>query len=474
MPVKTIRFYTLALVIFDVLAVLAAFVLAYIVRVQLDSRPLVNQISAYDFFTTFVQLTPFWIVTLWSLGLYSPAVYQKRLTEIGKLLMASFIGVLLIIGYDYVVAQPVFPARLVPVYAGVATFLFLVLGREVLRLMRDIAYYFNRGVQRVMVIGTGDATKDIIENISNTRRSGYRVVATVGTKFNNSIDHYSSLTNALQDLKRLGVDTIIQTDLYDKAERNQLIMGAAQERHISYSFIPGEAEFYSGKNQIDVFLGYPIIAVHQTPLVGWGEVVKRIFDIVATVVTLPLWGTLLLLVALLQKLLNPGPIFYKSDRMTRYSKHFKLLKFRSMGREYGKKDAAEEFRDMGRKDLAREYDKYRKVEHDPRITRFGRFIRATSLDELPQLINVLKGDLSLVGPRPILPQEIKLYQGRGSLLHSVKSGLTGLWQVSGRSDLPFEKRVELELYYAQNWSFWLDIKILFKTIGVVLFRSGAK
>jgi exopolysaccharide biosynthesis polyprenyl glycosylphosphotransferase len=474
MPVKTIRFYTLALIAFDILAVLAAFVLAYVLRVQLDDRPLVNQIEFLDFFTTFVQLTPFWLITLWGLGLYSPSVYQKRLTEIGKLLVGSFIGVLLIIGYDYVIDEPIFPARLVAVYAGVATFLFLVFGRELLRLLRDIAYFFDRGIQRVMIIGRGDATMDIIENLNNTRRSGYRVVATVGTRYGDSITHYTSLTTALQDLERLRVDTIIQTDLYDKAERNQLIMGAAQERHISYSFIPGEAEFYSGKNQIDVFLGYPIIAVHQTPLVGWGELVKRIFDIIMTVITLPLWGGLLLVVAVLQKVFNPGPIFYKSARMTRYSKHFQLYKFRSMGRQYGKRDAADEFRAMGREDLAEEYEKHRKVVHDPRITLFGRFIRATSLDELPQLINVLRGDLSLVGPRPILPQELKLYRGRGALLHSVKSGLTGLWQVSGRSDLPFEKRVELELYYAQNWSFWLDIKILFKTIGVVLFRSGAK
>jgi exopolysaccharide biosynthesis polyprenyl glycosylphosphotransferase len=474
MPVKTIRFYTLALVAFDVLAVLAAFVLAYVVRVQLDPRPLVYQIGAWDFFLTFLQLTPFWIITLLSLGLYSPSVYQKRLTEMGKLLMASFVGILLIIGYDYAIDQPVFPARLVPVYAGIATFLFLVLGREILRLIRDLAYYFNRGVQRVLVIGKGEATKDIIANLSNTRLSGYRVVATVGTKVKGDIEYFSVPEDALESLDRLGIDTIIQTDLYENAERNQHIMGAAQERHISYSFIPGEAEFYSGKNQIDVFLGYPIIAVHQTPLVGWGEVVKRVFDLVATVLTLPLWGTLVVLVAIAQKIFNPGPVFYKSARLTRYSKNFDLYKFRSMDARYGKKDAAEEFREMGRDDLAAEYDKYRKVANDPRITRFGRFIRATSLDELPQLFNVLRGDLSLVGPRPILPQELRLYLGRGSLLHSVKSGLTGLWQVSGRSDLPFEKRVELELYYAQNWSFWLDIKILFKTVGVVLFRSGAK
>lgn len=475
MPVKTIRFYTIALIILDILAILSAFVLAYVLRVQLDTRPLVHDISAATFFLTFVQLTPFWIATLWSLGLYSPAVYQKRLTEMGKLAMASFIGILLIIGYDFIIDEPLFPARLVPLYAGAATFIFLVLGREFLRLVRDMAYFFGYGVQRVMIIGNNEATADIIENLGNTGRTGYRVVAAVGKKPNDqAVLHFGSLSKALESLDALRIDTIIQTDLYDNSERNQQIMGSAQERHIQYCFVPGEAEFYSGKNQIDVFLGYPIINVYQTPLVGWGEVVKRIFDIIVTVLTLPIWGGLILLVALLQLIFNPGPVFYSSPRLTRYSKKFKLIKFRTMGRQYGSKDAADEFRAMGREDLAAEYEKNRKVKHDPRITLFGKFLRITSLDEIPQLINVLLGDLSLVGPRPILPQELKLYRGRGALLHSVKSGLTGLWQVSGRNDLGFDKRVELELYYAQNWSFWLDIKILFKTIGVVLFRSGAR
>jgi lipopolysaccharide/colanic/teichoic acid biosynthesis glycosyltransferase len=143
-----------------------------------------------------------------------------------------------------------------------------------------------------------------------------------------------------------------------------------------------------------------------------------------------------------------------------------------MDPRYGNRDATDDFRQMGREDLAREYEKKRKVVNDPRITRFGRFLRATSLDELPQLFNVLRGELSLVGPRPILPQELHLYKGRGALLHSVKSGVTGLWQVSGRSNLAFDKRVELELYYAQNWSFWLDVKILLKTLPA-LFRKGS-
>lgn len=475
MPVKTVRFYTFALIVIDVLAILAAFVLAYIARVQLDPRPLINQIGAVDFFITFVQLLPFWLITFWALGLYSPAVYQKRLTEMGKLAMGSFIGILLIIGYAYVVNQPIFPARLVPVYAGIGTFVLLLVGRELLRLIRDTLYYSGVGVQRVMVIGSGAATQDIVQNLNQTKRSGYKVVAVVGNNAGNGdVTHYKSLERGLATLDAHRIDTIIQTSLYEESERNQKIMSATQERHIQYCFVPGEAEFYSGKNQIDVFLGYPVINVYQTPLVGWGEVVKRIFDLILVIVTLPLWGAVLLILCIMQLLFNPGPIFYKSGRLTRYSKKFNALKFRSMGAQYGKRDAADEFREMGREDLAAEYEKKRKVANDPRITWFGKFLRATSLDEFPQLINVLVGDLSLVGPRPILPQELHLYSGRGALLHSVKSGITGLWQVSGRSDLAFEKRVELELYYAQNWSFWLDIKILFKTIGVVFFRSGAR
>ncbi|NCC69557.1 MAG: sugar transferase, partial [Clostridia bacterium] len=119
-------------------------------------------------------------------------------------------------------------------------------------------------------------------------------------------------------------------------------------------------------------------------------------------------------------------------------------------------------------------EKNRKVKHDPRISKFGNFLRTTSLDELPQLFNVLRGDLSLVGPRPILPQEVTFNPSRTALLHSVRSGVTGLWQVSGRSNLDFDERIELELYYARNWSFWLDLKILFKTIGVVFGRRGAR
>jgi exopolysaccharide biosynthesis polyprenyl glycosylphosphotransferase len=476
MPTRNARLYSIALILGDFLTLLAAFTLAYVVRVQFDTRPLVAQIHGVEFIYSALVLIPFWILAFASLGLYSSKVYARRLAEIGRLLIGSVIGILIVLGYSFVVDEPVFPARLVAVYAFVGSFVSLVVAREIIRQVRTLLFRYGRGVSRVLIVGATEAVADIAMQLDDTRHSGYHIAAIAGPKrivppmFEGR--HFNRVEDALTHLKQMHITTIVQTDLYDSSERNQLIMSAAQSHHIDYNFIPGEPEFYSGKNTIDVFLGYPVIAVHQTPLVGWGEIVKRIFDFFVVVIMLIVLSPMYLLLILLQKLFNPGPIFFINKRLTRHAKPFGLYKFRTMNAKYGSKDAAEDFRAMGREDLALEYEKNRKVVHDPRITRFGRFLRASSLDELPQLFNVLRGELSLVGPRPILPQELYLYKGRGALLHSVKSGVTGLWQVSGRSNLAFEKRVELELYYAQNWSFWLDIKIILKTIPA-LFKKGS-
>jgi exopolysaccharide biosynthesis polyprenyl glycosylphosphotransferase len=478
MPSKNTKFYSFILVIADFVVLLLAFTLAYVLRVQYDPRPLLNQVYAYDYFVSFLVLIPFWILIFATLGLYQSNIYNRRLVEWGKIAIGAFIGILLVIGWEYISEKHLFPARLVAAYALGISFLLLVLGREILRFTRSLLFRYGRGTSRVLVIGNSDATRDIAENLAETHKSGYEIVAIAGPKSvvpaGLKVNHYASVDTALKEVKSLRISTIIQTDLYDSTERNQRILGAAQINHISYNFIPGEAEFYAGKNTVDVFLGYPMISVSQTPLIGWGSIAKHIFDAVASIFLIVALSPLFLLIIILQKIFNPGPAFYLSRRLSRFSEPISLIKFRSMSSKYGKKDAAVEFREMGREDLAKEYEKNHKVENDPRITRFGKFLRVTSLDELPQLINVFKGDLSMVGPRPILPQEVKFSKSSTALLHSVKSGVTGLWQVSGRSNLSFDERVELELFYAQNWSFWLDIKILFKTIGVVFGKRGAK
>lgn len=472
------HYYSLFLILVDTLVIFAALALSYILRVQYDARPLVDQVYAIDYIFGLIAIIPFWIATFFLLGLYRSNVYNRRLTEWVRIGAGSFIGILLILGWEFITGNALFPARLVAVYALVGSFLLVVLERESLRFLRARLFKFGVGTSRVLVIGSSDTVADIATSLSDTKRSGYEVVAIAGPKKvvpeNLQVVHYSQVESALKFLDSDHIDTIIQTDLYESHERNQKVLSAAQSRHISYNFIPGQPEFYSGKNTVDVFLGYPMITVSQTPLIGWGEVVKLIFDSVVSFFALILLSPVFLVIIILQKTLNPGPVFYVSSRLSRFSEPIQLIKFRSMGAKYGKKDAAEEFEEMGRDDLAKEYRKHRKVENDPRITKFGNFLRVTSLDELPQLINVLKGDLSLVGPRPILPQEAKFNRGKTALLHSVKSGVTGLWQVSGRSNLSFDERIELELFYAQNWTFWLDIKILFKTIAVVFRKQGAK
>lgn len=470
--------YSLLLIITDIIVLTLGFMLAYIIRVQIDNRPLLNEVYALEYFATFLTVMPLWIIVFASLGLYGNTVRTKRISEIGKLFIGSIIGILIILGYAYVINEPIFPARLVAVYAFVFSFIFLVLSRTIIHTTYGWLLKHGRGGRRVLVIGNSKTTCDIIEQLHNAKHSGYEIVATAGPKAiipkNISVNHYSLVEKSLNEIGTLQIDTIIQTDLFENSQRNQNILAAAQSNHIEYCFIPGEAEFYSGKNTVDVFLGYPMITVSQTPLVGWGAIAKSIFDALLSALFIILLSPLLLLLIIFQKIFNPGPVFYKSKRLSRYSEEILLYKFRSMRPEFGSKDAADEFRAMGREDLAKEYEKNRKVENDPRITWFGKFLRSTSLDELPQLFNVFKGELSLVGPRPILPQEMKFVRHRGALLHSVKSGVTGLWQVSGRNDLSFDKRIELEMYYAQNWSFWLDIKILFKTVAVVLKRKGAK
>lgn len=452
--------------------------MAYVVRVQLDPRPLLAPVYAANYFQAFLFIIPFWIIVFASLGLYNPNTYNRRLIEWTKIAIGSFIGILLVVGWQYASGKTILPARLVAVYGLVAAFSFILIEREVLRLVRTLMFRYGMGIKRVLLVGATEATSDIANNLSDTAKSGYKIVAIAGPKkvipSGLNVKHYSSIEAAIKDIESNHITTIIQTDLYDSAERNQKILGAAQSHHISYSFIPGEAEFYSGKNTIDVFLGYPMISVYQTPLVGWGAIAKRIFDLIVSTILIVILSPILLVLWLLIKIFDPGPAIYVSERLSRFSEPINLIKFRTMSAKYGSKDAAEEFREMGRQDLIAEYEKNRKVENDPRITAVGKFLRKTSLDELPQIFNVFKGDLSLVGPRPILPQEAKLARGRTALLHSVKSGMTGIWQVSGRSQLSFEERIELELYYAQNWTFWLDIKILFKTIGVVLFLKGAK
>lgn len=211
----------------------------------------------------------------------------------------------------------------------------------------------------------------------------------------------------------------------------------------------------------------PDCEFHKKPFY---ECIKRIFDLVVALVAVIVLSPILLVIALAIRMEDRGPILYKAQRVGRSGKPITVYKFRSMRMH------ADRLEDMLTPEELEEYKKNFKLEHDPRITKVGAFLRKTSLDELPQLLNILSGTLSLVGPRPVLQEETELYGDKRDLLLSCKPGLTGLWQVRGRSNVTYEdgRRQALELQYVSQRSLWLDIKILFWTVGAVVRMDGAK
>jgi exopolysaccharide biosynthesis polyprenyl glycosylphosphotransferase len=464
--------YNFCLMVGDFLALIAAFAGAFLLRAE-SATPVAHPISGQTYVFIFLSLLPFWILIFALLGLYNSSIYERRFSEFGRLAIGSFIGMLFVIFWNFVSVDPIFPAKLVPIYGFLFGFLFLVIFRNIARLIRTELFGFNIGLTRVVLVGDTDMTAELVESLVDSRHSGYKVVAVIGAAKRigkHAIPTYARFSEYLQSISS-DLHGIIQTQLYADETRNAEILTYAQEHHINYRFVPGNSELFVGNIDVELFRNsVPIINVRQTALFGWGRVVKRLGDIIVGLALLILSSPLWLVIALVVKLSDPsGPVFYRTTRVTRFGTKIRIFKFRSMYWKYCV-PTDESFARLGIPGLL---EKYRKngdyLENDPRITPVGRFLRVTSLDELPQLWSVFKGDISLVGPRALDVHEMEQY-AKKNLILSVKSGLTGLAVVSGRSGISFEERRKLDLYYVQNWSIWLDIVILVKTIRVVLER----
>jgi len=392
--------------------------------------------------------------------------------------VGSFIGILLVISYSYLANINIFPARLVTIYGFLLALAFVLLFRTLARGIRRDLFTYGVGINDVLIVGDTRLTHELVNSLAHTSKTGYRVVGIVGgTKhpLDASLSHrtFASFSEAIPALSPKP-HTIIQTELYAAASKNDEILAYAQQHHIDYRFVPGNSELFVGNIDVELFQGVPVIAVNQTALIGWGRVVKRLFDAVMGGIMLLIASPFMLIIAIIIRLSGSGPIFFRQTRLTRSNHHFKVFKFRTVKSTYNGLSPEEAFAKMGKPELAVTYRKNGDyLPRDPRFTPFARFLRTTSLDELPQLINVVKGDISLVGPRALVPEELAIYQKRHAIL-SVKSGMTGLAQVSGRRDISFDERRKLDLYYVQNWSFWNDIIILVRTIWIVLFHQGSK
>jgi len=472
--------YNLFLVIGDFVALVLAFVGAYLIRAA-SHTPVAHPIHGTTYIGVFLGLLPFWILIFALLGLYNSNIYERRFSEAGRLLVGSFIGMLFVIFWNFVSTNPILPAKLVPIYGFGLGFVFLVIIRNIARLIRTELFGFNIGLTQIALIGSNAVTRELVESLADSKYSGYKVVAVVGDKRqvgNRPILAYPSFQEFIQSAPG-SLHGIIQTELYATEARNAEILTYAQEHHVGYRFVPGNSELFVGNIDVELFRSnLPVITVHHTALFGWGRVVKRLLDLLFGFVLLVLSSPLWLVCALAVKLSDArGPVFYRADRLTRFGTTIHILKFRTMKHAYNGLTPEEAFEKMGRPELTKQYrENGDQLSNDPRVGRVGKFLRATSLDELPQFWNVLRGDISLVGPRALDTYEIEQY-AKKNLILSVKSGLTGLAVVSGRKGISFEERRKLDLYYVQNWSLWLDLTILVKTIRVVLerlFRRGER
>lgn len=457
------------LVPLDFAALLLAAWSAYSIRrlgFVTDIRPIIYDLSVGQFIQNASIVAVFWLGVFALAGLYRRRATDRSLAEFGRIFFACSVGLVLITVLVFLRGE-LFSSRFIILAAWGLAIVYVTVGRLLVKQIMHAA--FRRGVaaHRVAVIGDGEATSTIVQNIQSEPELGYVVVATLSPN--------ASAFDELRALVAEGkLDEILVVDTGSSPEKRQLFLEFAEEHHLIFRYAPDVVFSSIGQPVIDFDLGVPVIEVPETTLVGWGRVVKRLFDIVGSIIGLIFFLPLFIVVASIIWLDSGRPIIYRSERIGRGGS-FTLLKFRTLkieyctGNGYGGEQAEKYERQLIEERNVRQ-GPVPKIVDDPRWTRAGKWLRRFSVDELPQLWNVLEGNMSLIGPRPHLPREVAKYEHHHKKVLAIKPGMSGLAQVSGRSDLAFDEEVRLDRYYIEHWSLWLDLRILLKTVYVIFER----
>lgn len=462
------------LIVGDALAVLAAYSVAYIIRTRLNGAPITHFVPAKTYFEHLLLLLPFIVILFYVIGTYRE--HQKFLAQVWRLIFGAFGAMFFMIAVSFFSFQPIFPAKMVPIYGLLCSLLFLAIVRGGLYFLKYLRYRKNIGSEKVLLAGVTKQTLPTAKTLSEiiaAQSSGYELIASIGDeRFAKS--SYKTLAKFVQT-GRFSPTVIVQIGNRETPDIDEELLNFAQKNYAEFKFIPREFSDFTEKIEPELFGSQQVFAVLPTPLSGWGRVAKRVFDLFVSGVFLIIFSWLYLIVWILVKLFSGGgSAFFSQIRLTRGDKKFRVYKFRTQFAKFDGTTPEEAFAMIGRPELAKIYRKNGdQLDNDPRITPIGRILRKTSLDELPQMWNVFRGDISLVGPRALIPQELANYEKKYTILN-VKSGITGLAVVNGRRDISFAERRRLDVYYVQNWSFALDLQILFKTIWLVLTRRGAE
>ncbi|MBC7226699.1 MAG: sugar transferase [Thermoflexales bacterium] len=458
-------------VLLDIATIIAAFLGGYWVRYDLRwfldiayDAPL----SAYlPFLVLYVVLTPVFFVVD---GVYRTWP-RSWMDQVYRITNSTAKVTVLMLAVTFVF-RPRYYSRAMLIEVGLLTILLLALVRGVEGGLSAYLRARGVGIKRVVIVGAGEVGRTVMRTIVARPDLGYRVVGFVDDnpqKGYTDIGRFRALgpldnLPAVLDEERPNEVIITLPWMYHRK-----IMGIVREcerRGVRPRIVPDLFQMSLTQVNVEDLGGVPLIGVRTVSISKGALLVKRLIDVTVAAVGLLLCAPLFGLIALAIRLDSPGPVIFRQTRVGLRGRLFEMYKFRSMH------VGAEEQQDM-LADLNEADGPIFKIRDDPRLTRVGRILRRLSLDELPQLVNVLRGEMSLVGPRPPIPAEVEKYQEWHKKRLEAPPGMTGLWQVSGRSRLSFDEMVLLDVYYIENWSLWLDFKILMRTIPKVLLGEGA-
>ena len=377
--------------------------------------------------------------------------------EFLKVLVSSSAAVMTLIVYIFL-RQELFNSRFLVLGGWFFAILFVFLGRMSVRYLQVFfVSKYNFGIHKIMIVGNDHIATSIVNEINKNLSSGYRIVKHL---LNPEIEEIrSSVGNP-------GVDEVILANHDYPANKIVELIDFCNENHLIFKFVPNLSQTMTANYEVDVINGMPLIELKRTALDGWGKVIKRVLDVFSGTLGLLVFSPVMGIIAFAIKWETEGPVFARLKRVSK-NKEFDLLKFRGMIKN------AEELKPQLAVFNERQDGPLFKIKNDPRITRIGHFIRKYRLDEIPQFWNILRGDMSLVGPRPHQPDEIERYEKHHKRVLAIKAGATGLAQVSGSSDLPFDQEVAVDTFYIENWSLWLDFKIVIKTLIKVFTDRSA-
>ncbi len=463
---------------FDFLMTLLAFLLAYKIRSITDFIPGIRlplDLGSFPPLNQYIQFSITSALVLLALSAYNKMYSLKWTTsisrELGQVAITTTGWFMLLIAYFFWLRT--FPfSRLALIYTWLLTIIFISGGRSFIRLIQHFILRAGIGKKRILFVGDNLISKKLYKSLS--KDNSFTCLGVIDENENSKfgLPFLGSLKDLSKIIKKHEIEEIIQTKSDLKKEEAANLLEFCRENHLSFSFVPNLLEVQQTNVETIAISGIPVIKLKPTPLDGWGRVFKRIFDIIGASIGLIIFSPFFLIIAIAIKLDSKGTVFFKflddGTRVKRVGEHGKLFHFYKFRTMYPKTHnlrytqlAAQNTRDGS---------PLVKIKNDPRITKVGKFLRKSSLDELPNFINVLKGEMSLVGPRPHLPEEVAKYQKHHKFVLTIKPGITGLAQISGRSDLKFEEEVRLDTFYIEHWSLWLDIKIILKTLLIPFKR----